>query len=78
MRVFMPHLFMPVAAAVGAGLGLERRLDLRDGRAQPLQHLLEHVVRGQAEEPVAHDTQSGRNREQGVAWATRAVAAAMR
>jgi len=39
-----------VLVAVGAGLGLERRLDVRDARAELARHLLEHVVFGDAQE----------------------------
>ena len=39
-----------MVVAVGAGLGLERRFDLRDARAELARHLLEHVVLGDAQE----------------------------
>ena len=45
---------MGVTARIGAALGIERRLDLDDARAQPLHHRLDNVI---APDPqtVAHD-----------------------
>jgi len=40
--------------AVGAGFRLERRLDRRHFRAEPLQHFLEHVVGRDPQISVAH------------------------
>src|SRR5262245_36553942 len=40
----MPHLAVLMAAAVGARLGLDRRLGVRDFRAQPLQHFFQHAI----------------------------------
>ena len=42
-----------VPAAVGAGLGLERRFHRGGRRAQPAQHVLEHMVGGDAQKPIA-------------------------
>jgi hypothetical protein len=41
-----------MAAAVGAGFGLEGRLDLGDGTAQALDHVGQHVV-GLEAQPAA-------------------------
>jgi hypothetical protein len=40
---------MAVAAAVGSRFGLEGRIHRRDARTEPAQHLLEHVVGGNAQ-----------------------------
>ena len=42
-----------VAFAVGAGLGLERRIDLLDRRAQAFQHVRQHMVGSHAQIAVA-------------------------
>src|SRR4051794_39512807 len=39
---------------IGAALGIERRLDLDDARAQPLHHFLDDVIAPDAQAP-AHD-----------------------
>jgi hypothetical protein len=44
---------MAVAAAISAGLGLERRVFLGHGSAQTLQHVFQHAVAADAEEAVA-------------------------
>jgi hypothetical protein len=48
----MAHLV--VAVAIGARLGLERRFDMRDARAQPAHHFLEHMVLHDAQEARPH------------------------
>ena len=51
----VPHLVvLVVPARVGAGFGFERRLDLAHLGTQLLHHLREHVVRGDAQEILAH------------------------
>ena len=43
-----------VTAGIGAALGIERRLDLDDSRAQPLHHRLDDVIPADAQ-PLPHD-----------------------
>ena len=51
----MPHLIvLMVSARVGAGLGLEGRLDVGDFRAEFLHHFLENVIFRDAQESVAY------------------------
>ena len=40
-------------AAIGAGLGLERPLQHLDRCAQPSEHIFQHMIRGNAQEPLA-------------------------
>src|SRR3954462_146947 len=46
-------VLMLVAACIGARLGLERRLDVRDLRAQLAPHLFQHMILGDAQEACA-------------------------
>src|SRR3954447_26453903 len=52
----VPHfvMLMVMAAGIGAGLRLERRLDMGDGRAKFAQHFLKYVVLGDAQEAFAN------------------------
>jgi len=51
----MSHfVVLMVAARVGAGLGLEGRLDVRDVRAQLADHLLEDVVFRDTQKAFVH------------------------
>lgn len=50
--------------------------DLRERVAGVADLELLSYLTWRAEDPIAHDTQSGRDRDEGIAWANRAVAAA--
>ena len=52
MRVIAPMAV--TMAAVRARFRLEGRLDRGDARVQSLQHVLEHVIRGEAQPVLAH------------------------
>jgi len=59
VRVVMTGMAMAmivrgVRGRIGAAFGIERRLDLDDARAQPLHHLLDHVIPPDAQ-TLAHD-----------------------
>ena len=43
-----------LAAAIGARLGLERRFDMRHARAELARQLFQHMIFGDAQEPLAY------------------------
>src|SRR2546423_7942992 len=49
---------VPMVLPVGAGLGLERRLDCGEMRAKAAQHLFQHAILPNAQ-PLAHDLNIG-------------------
>src|SRR5262245_64919835 len=50
----MAMIVRDIGGRVGAAFGIERRLDLDHARAQPLHHLLYHVIPPDAQ-TLAHD-----------------------
>jgi hypothetical protein len=46
-------MVMSPPTAIGAALGLERRLDVPQLRSEATEHVLDHVVRPEAENPLA-------------------------